>query len=118
MFNGTIIKSTFDEIKNLHYKSEGLVLLGTGGDLNEWINGVTEILYDENIISSADPDKYWSQMYLTETTGGRKDLILILSKNSDLDIGALATWKLMFGSCLWLSDWFNIYKTHYEDEEQ
>ena len=48
-----IKKKTFEDLMDLN--TEGLVLLGCGGDLNEWIDGVTEILVEENIVQSADP---------------------------------------------------------------
>ena len=44
---------TIDELKQMT-DSEGLVLQGCGGDLDEWVNGINELLTQEGILLDGD----------------------------------------------------------------
>lgn len=96
----------FKQLKK--YKNEGLVLMGCGGSLNEWVEGVQEILKDENIATSSDFDEAVS----LETSGGRVDILLPFAEKNKIKIGALAMWRLKFGDASWLSD----YTVNYKDQ--
>ena len=87
---------------------EGLVLLGCGGDLNQWHNGVINMLTEANIACVTD----FGNPLSLETTGGRIDLILPFEKEHKIQIGRLAMWRLDFGDCSWFSD----YKHNYADD--
>ena len=106
-------------------KEEGLVLLGAGGDLKEWVVGITKILKDEGIAKSDNPDEVWGEIYKLNTTGGRTDLVLMF-KGDSLDIGKMAMWRIRYGDASWLSDYLVNYAEHHgvevpkekeEDEE-
>ena len=90
--------STFQVVKEV--QDEGLVMLGAGGDSQEWIDGVSGILVGEGI---ATPEFEFKEAYLLKTTGGRTDLVLTFDGN--VDVGRLAMWRLRFGDCSWLSDY-------------
>lgn len=115
-----IEESTFEEFKRISESEEYLVLLGCGGDLMEWVNGVSQVLQDENI---ALPGFDISRALKINTTGGRTDLMLIFDFNK-VDIGKLAIWRLRFGDCSWLSDYVvnyagqHGYELEYELEEE
>jgi hypothetical protein len=82
-----ISEVTFDKLPKA---KEGIVLMGAGGDLNEWVKGVIVL----------------------KTSGGRTDLLLVIPDSSTLQIGKLAMWRLRFGDASWLSD----YKFNYADQ--
>lgn len=90
---------------------EGLILLGCGGDLNEWINGVLDILFEKEIIESKDD--FGEPVCLT-TSGGRIDLVFPFAENNKINIGKLAMWRLQFGDASWASD----YIVNYEDQHE
>lgn len=102
-----IKKRTFEDLMDLN--TEGLVLLGCGGDLNEWINGVTEILVEEKIIKSTNPLDTFDKPFYVRTTGGRTDLVLPFKKRAKINISKLAMWRLRFGDASWISDYKHNY---------
>ena len=87
---------------------EGLVLLGAGGDLQEWVDGVTGMLNEQGIANG----EVFTQPTVLTTSGGRTDLALLFAEGADLDIGRLAMWRLSFGDASWISD----YVVNYEDQ--
>ena len=100
---------SFSDIKKLSYDGiEGIVLLGAGGDLNEWINGISGILKDEKI-AKENVDVIWKDCYTLTSTGGRTDLVLVPLENT-LEWGKLAVWRLVFGDCSWISDYVVNYR--------
>lgn len=104
-----INKIEFSRFQEMYRQgNEGLVLLGTGGDLNEWITGVTDQLKQEGI---AKPSFQITHAYQVNTTGGRTDLLLLFNW-SEVDTGKLAIWRIRFGDCSWLSD----YVVNYADQ--
>ena len=108
----TIQPTTFKELRKLSKGGkEGLVLLGCGGDLNEWVDGVTEALNGEGI-AKGTPTDLWEAIYSSTSTGGRTDLTLLFGKGK-LDIGKMAMWRLQFGDASWLSDFVVNYANQY-----
>ncbi len=105
---------SFDEFKSIVKDLEGLVLLGAGGDLNDWIKGVSEDLHEKGIAASDKPSDLWSAAYVLTTSGGRTDLALIFNNKSNaLSVGKLAMWRLQFGDASWVSDYIvNYAKQH------
>ncbi len=98
------------EIKNISLHelrkmndSEGLVLQGCGGDLQEWVDGINDMLTESGILRNGSRfDKAY-----TFKNGG---LTCLLFPFGDVqpDVGKLAIWRLEtrenFGST-WLSDY-------------
>ena len=97
-------KMKFNEFKELN--NEGIVLLGCGGDLQEWINGVSNLFNEEKItaITSEPKDMFLNAIELI-TTGGRTDLALIFNNGCEFNMGKMAIWRLSFGDCSWISDY-------------
>jgi len=95
----------FSDFEKQVKDSQGIVLLGAGGDLNDWINGVSEELEKQQVVDTSDPSKLWSQYYKLVTTGGRIDLALTFNSSYPLNIGKMAMWRLQFGHCSWISDY-------------
>lgn len=93
-------------------QGEGLVLLGAGGDPNEWIQGVLGMWQEEGISTSATPEDVLQNALLLTSTGGRHDIALVL-KAGAVDIALMAGWRLRFGDCSWVSDFVENYKSHY-----
>ena len=94
-------------------KFEGIVFMGAGGDQSEWIEGITGLLKQEDIIKTGEPRDTFMGAYKLMTTGGRTDLALVFNnKQKDIDMGKLAMWRLKFGDASWVSD----YVVNYADQ--
>lgn len=110
-----IEQSNFAELLQLReQEAEGLVLLGCGGDLMEWVEGVSQLLQDENI---ALPGFDISRALKVTTSGGRIDLLLLFDGKT-VDWGRLAIWRIRYGDCSWLSDYVVNYQSHHFGYEQ
>lgn len=92
---------------------EGIVCLGAGGDLQKWIKGIPEMWVEEKISKTKSPEKCFSNTYKLVSTGGRTDLAMIFKKDSNLNIGKMAMWRLRFGDCSWISDYKTNYAAHF-----
>lgn len=91
---------------------EGIVLLGAGGDLQEWIKGITDVLKKEGIVSKTDSSEdLWDSPTKLVSTGGRTDLVLYFK--GKFDMGKMAMWRLRMGDCSWVSDFVVNYAKHY-----
>ena len=108
------------EIKNLDFlelkemEREGIVLLGCGGDPLEWINGVTQNLFESEIFPSNKPEDNFSDFVVMTTTGGRTDIAMIFKiEDTGISIGKMAMWRLRFGDCSWVSDYIVNYATQH-----
>lgn len=111
--NLTISKMTFEEA----YKDnpmDGIVLLGCGGDVNEWIVGVSNNLKEEGVSKTDKPDELWADVRILTTSGGRTDVMLTPKKGAPLDLGKMAMWRIRFGDCSWISD----YKDNYKEQHK
>ncbi len=83
---------------------EGLVLQGCGGDPQEWLDGINEILTNEGIIKKGAG---FENAY-TFQHGGLTCMLFPFKEDMELDVGKLAVWRLAsystFGGT-WLSDY-------------
>lgn len=83
--------------------SEGLILQGCGGDLQEWVDGINETLTKNGILQN---ESRFEKAY----TFNNEDLTCLLFPFDDiqLDVGKLAMWRLetreTFGG-IWLLDY-------------
>ena len=91
-----------DDLRRMEGR-EGLVLQGCGGDLQEWVDGINEILTEEGILQNGSR--------LTDVSvfqHGSLTNLLFSFEGAELDVGRLALWRLQtreqFGST-WLSDY-------------
>ncbi len=83
--------------------SEGLIIQGCGGDLQEWVDGINDMLTESGILRN---ESRFKKAYTFKNEG----LTCLLFPFDDVqpDIGRLAIWRLetreYFGST-WLSDY-------------
>ena len=91
------------ELKNMHDK-EGLILQGCGGDLNEWVDGINDMLTSAQIL--LDGTRFTEVCEFQNE--GLTCLIFPFDESVKLDVGKLAMWRLQtheqFGGT-WLSDY-------------
>jgi len=95
-------KITIEDLKQTTV-GEGLVLQGCGGDPQEWLDGINEILTSENILLEGDKFK---EISVFEHDGNTN--ILFSMDDVKLDVGKLAMWRLQSHSTFggtWLSDY-------------
>lgn len=82
---------------------EGLILQGCGGDLNEWVDGINDLLTEEGILLDGTKFEHCSAF-----THDGETCILYPFEDVKLDVGKLAMWRLhthgQFGGT-WLSDY-------------
>ncbi len=83
---------------------DGLVLRGCGGTLQEWVDGVTGILNEENILKGTATE-LWQEPVLFNPRPEFNDIFLPFKKGVDYNLGKLAIWRINFGDCMWYSDY-------------
>lgn len=83
--------------------NDGLVVQGCGGDLQEWVDGINDMLTEADILKNSSR---FENCYVFENEN--RTCILFPFKDVQLDIGKLAMWRLQtheqFGGT-WLSDY-------------
>ena len=93
---------TTDDLRRMG-NSEGLIIQGCGGDLQEWVDGINEMLTQEGILRNGSVFKECSSFEHDGLT-----CLLFPFKGVDTDLGRLAIWRLKthdtFGGT-WLSDY-------------
>jgi len=92
-----------DELRRMK-GSEGLILQGCGGDLNEWVDGINEILTQEGILLDGDTFKDIACF----ENDGLTNLLFMMGDDVKLNVGKLAMWRLQSHSTFggyWLSDY-------------
>lgn len=93
---------TTNDLRRMHDK-EGLILQGCGGDLQEWFDGINEILTDEEIL--LDGTKF-ETAYSFEKDGHTN--LLFPFDDVKLNVGKFAIWRLITHSQFngtWLTDY-------------
>ena len=93
---------TTDDLRRMG-NSEGLIIQGCGGDLQEWVDGINEMLTQEGILRNGSKFTDCSTFEHDGLT-----CLLFPFKGVDIDLGRLAIWRLKtheaFGGT-WLSDY-------------
>ena len=83
--------------------TEGLILQGCGGDLQEWVDGINEMLTEEGILRNGSKFSDCSSFEHDGLT-----CLLFSFEGVNVDMGRLAIWRLKthdsFGGT-WLSDY-------------
>lgn len=92
---------TTDDLRCMESK-EGLILMGCGGDLQEWVDGINEMFTESGILKGGSRFEDVSAFQYDGMT-----CLLYPFEGVNLDIGKLAMWRLQthenFGGT-WLSD--------------
>lgn len=90
-----------NSVIRLSKQTEYLVWQGCGGPIDDWYNGITNMLIENGI---ADKNYKMKEMYVFDNNG----LTCLLTPLDKLNIGKLAMMRLMwretFGT-MWLSDY-------------
>lgn len=85
---------------------EGLILQGCGGSLDEWVDGINDMLTESKIL--LDGTKFKAENCCAFEYEGLTNLMFLFSEEVKLDMGKLAMWRLQthekFGG-KWLSDY-------------
>ena len=93
---------TTDDLRRME-NAEGLIIQGCSGDLQEWVDGINEMLTEEGILRNGSK--------FTDCSSFEHDgltCLLFPFEGVNVDIGSLAIWRLKthdaFGGT-WLSDY-------------
>lgn len=93
---------TTDDLRRMEGQ-EGLILQGCGGDVQEWVDGINDLLTEEGILLNGSKFEDASVFQHGELTN-----LLFSFDGVELDAGRLAMWRLQthdqFGG-MWLSDY-------------
>lgn len=96
---------TTDDLRKMK-GTEGLILQGCGGELQEWVDGINGELTKANIL--LDGTKFKAENCSVFENEGLTNLMFPFSEDVKLDMGKLAMWRLQthenFGG-KWLSDY-------------
>lgn len=107
---------TTDDLRRM-WKDEGIIFPGCGGDLNEWIDGVNEMLTEEGILLNGTKFSEVSVFKHDNLT----NLLFHFTGDVELSIGRLAIWRIAtnehFGA-KWLSDYVDNYLGGFEGQEE
>ena len=93
---------TINELRQMKHK-EGMILQGCGGDIQEWVIGINELLTQEDILLEGTKFENVRSFFHEGSTN-----LLFPFEDVTLDFGKLAIWRLRshgtFGGT-WLSDY-------------
>lgn len=96
---------TTDDLRKMK-DTEGLILQGCGGSLDEWVDGINDMLTESEIL--LDGTKFKAENCCVFENEGLTNLMFLFSEDVKLDMGKLAMWRLQthenFGG-KWLSDY-------------
>ena len=93
---------TTTELREM-YGTEGLILQGCGGNLQEWVDGINSLLTDEGILQNGSKFKSVSVFEHEGLTN-----LLFDMDGVDINVGKLAMWRINTQSNFggkWLSDY-------------
>ena len=105
-FNTTIKKLDISEVKELRNKGyEFLIFQGCGGELDDWIEGVTGLLKENNIVPS---DFQFDEVYSFENNDVTN--LAFGLNNKDINMSKLAIFRIKIREtfdAIWLSDYID-----------
>lgn len=99
----SVQKITTDELRRME-DQEGLILQGCGGDPQEWLDGINEILTEERVLKKG---ARFEEAYTFEHDG-LTCLLFPFKEGMVIEMGRLAMWRLQTHPHLggtWLSDY-------------
>ncbi len=80
-----------EELRRMNGK-EGLILQGCGGDLQDWVDEINDMLTKSDIL--LDGTKFKSENCLAFKNEGLTNLLFPFSEEVKLNMGKLAMWRL------------------------
>lgn len=112
----SITEITIEELRRME-KREGLVLQGCGGPLQDWLNGINNMLTQVGILKNGT--KF--EDIRSFQNDGATCLLFPFTEDVQVDMGKLAVWRLQthsdFGST-WLSDYVPNYLGGFVQEQE
>lgn len=96
---------TTDDLRRMK-GAEGLILQGCGGSLDEWVDGINDMLTESEILLNGT--KFKAENCCVFENEGLTNLMFPFSEDVKLDVGKLAMWRLQTHSNFggkWLSDY-------------
>ena len=103
----SVKKINAEDLRRMKDK-EGLILQGCGGELQDWVDGINDMLIKSDILF--DGTKFKAENCLACENEGLTNLLFPFSEDVKLNMGKLAMWRLQthenFGG-EWLSDYVN-----------
>lgn len=101
----SIKRITAEDLRRMK-DGEGLILQGCGGSLDEWVDGINDLLTESGILFEGT--KFKAKNCFAFEHDGLTCLMFPFSEDVKLDVGKLAMWRLQthqdFGGT-WLSDY-------------
>lgn len=98
---------------------EGLILQGCGGSLDEWVDGINDMLTESAIL--LDGTKFKAENCCVFEHEGLTNLMFPFSEDVKLDMGKLAMWRLQthgdFGG-KWMADYVDNRLDGFVDKQQ
>lgn len=93
----------------------GLVFLGCGGKISDWIEGLKKDVFDKEFLGLY---QYLEDPYTLKTTGGRTDIVYHFKDCDEINqaISRIAIWRIQFGDCSWISDYITNYAKHHDED--
>lgn len=101
----SVKKIRAEELRRMNGQ-EGLILQGCGGELQDWVDGINDMLIKSDIL--LDGTKFKAENCLAFENEGLTNLLFPFSEDVKLNIGKLAMWRLQTHSGFggkWLSDY-------------
>lgn len=94
----------------------GIVVLGAGGQISEWAEGISKMLVEEGISETLSVfSEYGVVTGNLKGPNGRTDAYFFFNKGNKIDMGKLAMWRLRFGDASWVEDFCDNYRRDYEE---
>lgn len=101
----SVKKIRAEELRRMNGQ-EGLILQGCGGELQDWVDGINDMLIKSDILP--DGTKFKAENCLAFENEGLTNLLFPFSEDVKLNMGKLAMWRLQTHSEFsgkWLSDY-------------
>lgn len=101
----SVKKIRAEELRRMNGQ-EGLILHGCGGELQDWVDGINDMLIKSDILF--DGTKFKAENCLAFENEGLTNLLFPFSEDVKLNMGKLAMWRLQTHSNFggkWLSDY-------------
>ncbi len=74
---------------------DGFVIYDVGGDMNDWIRGLTGSMYNSGVVKTDDPSEVWWGFYLMTCVPDRDDLVMIFNLGAPdiIDMQKFHNWR-------------------------
>ncbi|MEA2102330.1 MAG: hypothetical protein U9P80_07125 [Thermodesulfobacteriota bacterium] len=111
----TAFKSLMDAID-----ADGLIIFDVGGDMDNWVKGITKSLFDAGISSSIKPEETWMGIFELIREDSRHDLAFVFTANppSNIDKKMMEKWRKDKPENVWISDYVHQHTPQYVKDEQ